>query len=166
MLAKYASGRPNLMRTLMGLNFPIKKRVAIIGGQFAGCELALSLMEKGKKVTVIEEAKRLGTDIGPVTRWIELGMLRKGGVRIETLAKVQEITKEGVKVSREEEGKEEFFAADTVLLALGLKENTALAKELEGKVPAVYLIGDAVEGSGIKRIREAIATGFEIGSSI
>ncbi|MFC2001483.1 FAD-dependent oxidoreductase [Chloroflexota bacterium] len=164
-LAKSLSGRPGTMRTLMGLNFPIKKKVAIIGGQFAGLELALILMEKGKNVRVTEESKRLGTDIGVVTRWIETQMLRKGGVKMETLAKLKEITGKGVKVIREED-KEEFFEADTVLLALGLKENTTLAKELEGKAPAVYLIGDAAEGSGTKRIREAIATGFEIGGKI
>ena len=164
-LVKYISDKPNIMRMFLGLNFPVKKRITIIGGQFAGCELALSLMEKGKIVTIIEESKRLGSDIGPVTRWIVIQKLRAGGVRLETLAKVKEITNKGVKVSREED-KEEFFEADTIMLALGLKGNTALANELEGKVPAVYLIGDAVEGSAIKRIREAIASGFEIGSSI
>ena len=164
-VAKYLGDNPALMRRLMGLNFPIKKRVVIIGGQFAGLELALTLMDKGKIVTVIEETKRLGNDIGPTNRWLELDMLRKGGVKMETLAKLKEITPKGVKVIREG-GKEYFFEADTVVLTLGLKPNPELAREFEGKAQAVYLIGDGAEGPGIRRIREAIASGFEIGSKI
>ena len=163
--AKYFSGKPATMRKFMSLDFPIKKRVAVIGGQFPGCELALSLMEKGKEVTIIEESARLGSDIGIVVRWVEMDMLRKGGVRMETRAKVKEITDKGVKVSRED-SKEELIEADTVMLALGVKESTALAHELEGKVPAVYLIGDATANGGIKRVMEAVASGFEIGSKI
>ena len=164
-VAKYLGGKPAIMRQLMGLRFPIKRRVAIIGGQFAGCELALTLMQKGKKVTIIEESKRLGSDIGPVNRWLELDMLKKGGVRTETLAKLKEITRKGVKVSREG-GKEDFLEADTVILALGLSPNPALARELEGKAPAIYLIGDVAEGAGVRRIREAIASGYEISCKI
>jgi len=164
-VAKHLGGNPAMMRRLMGLKFPVKTKVAIIGGQFAGFELALTLMEKGKKVIIIEESKRLGGDIGPVNRWLELDMLKKGGVAMESLTKVTEITRKGVKVSREG-GKEDFLEADTVILALGLKPNPALANELKGKAPAIYLIGDVAEGSGVRRIREAIASGFEISSKI
>ena len=164
-VAMYLGGNPGLMRQLMGLNFPVKKKVAILGGQFAGFELALTLMDKGKKVIIIEESKRLGSDIGPVNRWLELDMLKKGGVVMESLAKVTEINRKGVKVSREG-GKEDFLEADTVILALGLKPNPALANELKGKAPDIYLIGDVAEGVGVRRIREAIASGFEISSKI
>ena len=164
-VAKHLGDNPTIMRRLMGLNFPIKKRVAIIGGQFAGLELALTLMEKGKKVTIIEETKRLGGDIGPTNRWLELDMLKKGGVKMETLAKLKEITPKGVKVSREG-GKEDFFEVDTVILTLGLKPNPEFAREFEGKALALYLIGDGAGGPGVRRIREAIASGFEIGSKI
>jgi NADPH-dependent 2,4-dienoyl-CoA reductase/sulfur reductase-like enzyme len=122
-------------------------------------------MDKGKKVTIIEESKRLGSDIGPVNRWLELDMLKKGGVVMESLTKVTEINHKGVKVSREG-GKEDFLEADTVILALGLRPNPALANELKGKAPDIYLIGDVAEGAGVRRIREAIASGFEISSKI
>ncbi|MFC1917067.1 FAD-dependent oxidoreductase [Chloroflexota bacterium] len=163
--AKRLSGKPGLMRSMMGFSFPIKKKVAIIGGQFAGLEIALTLMEKGKQVTVVEESKRLGSDIGIVTRWVELGMLRKGGVKLETLTKVKEITGKGLKVVRED-GKEEFIEADTVMPALGVTENKSLSDQIKGKDTTVYLIGDAAGGDGIRRIREAIADGYEVGSKI
>ncbi len=161
-LAKYFS-RPSLMRYFLRLNFPIKKRVAIIGGQFAGCELALALVEKGKEVTVIEESNRIGADIGMVTRWVELAMLRKAGVKLETLSKVTEITDKGVKISRE--GSSEFLEVDTVLSAMGngVEANTKLVQELEEKAPVLYPIGDCADPS---KIKEAIASGFNIGSKI
>ncbi|MDD5095489.1 MAG: NAD(P)/FAD-dependent oxidoreductase [Dehalococcoidia bacterium] len=165
LVAKYAAGQPSLMRKSIGLPFPIGEKVVIVGGQFAGCELALTLMEKGKKVTILEESKRLGSDIGPVSRWTELSMLKEGGVQMETLVKVKEITEKGVRVIRAD-GSEDFFEADTVVLALGLKKNSGLFASQEGKIPAVYLIGDATGENSVKRIRGAIASGFEIGNSI
>jgi 2,4-dienoyl-CoA reductase (NADPH2) len=164
-VAKYLGGKPAIMRQLVGLRFPIRRRVAIIGGQFAGCELALTLMEKGKIVTIIEESKRLGSDIGPVNRWLELDMLRKGGVKMETLATLKEITPKGVRVSREGE-REDFFEADTVILALGISPSPMLGHELEGRAPAIYFIGDVAENAEAKRIREAIASGYKISSKI
>jgi hypothetical protein len=50
-----------------------------------------------------------------------------------------------------------------VVLALGFRVNKELAKELEGKVGALYLVGDCVEPRGIK---EAIEEGFCIGREI
>ncbi|MDD5093174.1 MAG: NAD(P)/FAD-dependent oxidoreductase [Dehalococcoidia bacterium] len=164
-VAKRAGGHPSLMRMFMGMPFPIGKRVTIIGGQFAGCELALTLMEKGKKVTILEESKRLGSDIGSASRWVELDMLKKGGVKMETLVKVKEITDKGVRVIRAGGG-EEFFESDTVILALGLRKNSTLVNGQEGKLPAVYLIGDATGDNAVKRISGAIASGFEIGNTI
>jgi len=164
-VGKNVTGSPTLMRKLMGLNFPIKKRVAVIGGQFAGCELALTLMQKGKGVRIIEESKRLGSDIGPVTRWVEMDMLRKGGVAMETLSKVVAITDKGVRVVQAGP-KETFFDADTVLLALGLKENLGLADKARGKVTDVYVVGDSAGGGGLKRLREAMGSGFAAGTKI
>ncbi|OPY00566.1 MAG: NADH oxidase [Syntrophorhabdus sp. PtaB.Bin047] len=164
-VGKDVAGSPALMRKMLGLNFPIKKRVAIIGGQFSGCELALTLMEKGKQVRIIEETKRLGADIGPVTRWVEMDMMKKGGVAMEPLTKVKEITDKGVKAVRED-GTEVFFEADTILLALGLKENMELAEKLKGKVGEVYVVGESAGGGGKKRLREAMNSGRDAGAKI
>jgi len=164
-VGKNVAGSPALMRKLLGLHFPIKKKVAIIGGQFAGCELALTLMQKGKEVRIIEESKRLGADIGPVTRWVEMDMLRKGGVAMETLSNVVLITDKGVRVVQDGP-KETFFESDTVLLALGLKENLALADKVRKKVPDIYVVGDSAGGGGLRRLREAMGSGFAAGTKI
>jgi len=161
--AKQFGGHPGFMRWGMGLPWPVKKRVAVIGGGFAGCEVAMGMMS-GRQVTIIEESKSIGRDIGIVDRRPTMDILKNGGVRMETLTKVKEITPEGVKVTKED-GSEGFIAADTVMLSLGVRENKTFADQLSAKFKQVYLIGDA-SGGDIRRIREAIADGFELGMKI
>ncbi|MFC1905167.1 NAD(P)/FAD-dependent oxidoreductase [Chloroflexota bacterium] len=156
--------QPALMRKALGLNLVIGKKVVIIGGQFAGCELALSLGEAGKQVTVIEESKRVGADIGMVVRWVALIKLREAGVQVETLTKVTEITDEGVKATRED-GSSVLFGADTVFTIPGrsVQANTKLAQGLAEKAPVIYTIGDCADPG---RIREATGAAYEVASKI
>jgi len=96
---------------------------------------------------------------------VEMDMMKKGGVAMETLTKVTEITDKGVKAKRED-GTEVFFEADTILLALGLKENLALADKLKDKVAEVYVVGESAGGGGKKRLREAMNSGRDAGAKI
>jgi len=61
-------------------------------------------------------------------------------------------------------GVEENWAAfDTYVLALGVSSRNDLAKELEGKVGELYVIGDAnAPGNGANAMRQ----GYEIGMKI
>jgi len=162
--AKYLGGNPAFMRWGMTLPWPVKKRVAVIGGGFAGCEVAMGMMP-GRQVTIIEESKAIGRDIGVVDRRPTIDILKNGGVKMETLSKVRVITPEGVRVGKED-GSEGFIEADTVMLSLGVRENRKLADQLSAKYKNVHLIGDASGGGGIRRIREAIADGFALGMKI
>jgi len=135
------------------------KEVLIIGGGMIGCEVAEYLRNKNKRVVILEMLGRIGADIGPATRWVILGRLRSAGVRIETKAKVVAVTESGVKAERE--GKEEEFAADTVVLAAGMVP----ANETSGKLEAlkVYRVGDCVSP---RRIKEAVEEGMRVGFEI
>ena len=135
--------------------------MAIIGGGFAGCELGEILLDRGKKVTIIEESKRIGADIGLTTRFVVMGKFRKAGVKLLTKTKVKEITGKGVMI--EQEGKEEFIEADTVVLAMGMKENKELLQELEGKVKVVHAAGDCVDP---QKIPKAVKAGYRVGRDI
>lgn len=152
---------PSLIRWMLRFSFPFKKRVAVIGGGFAGCELAVTLTERGKKVAVIEESGRIGYDVGIVHRWVWMKQLRDAGTRLETGASVVEITDKGVKISRDDST--EFIEADTVVIARGLVPNTELAGKLSGKGPDIYTVGDFVEPG---RLLEATKSGFLIGQQI
>ncbi len=138
------------------------ERVVVIGGGLVGCETAEFLVADGKKVTILEMLPRMGADIGVTVRWGFLNLLRRAGVRMETKAQVVEITDKGVKVRREGD-KDDFFEADTVVVAVGMKANREVADSLQGKVDELYLVGDCVEP---RRITQAIREGFDVGMKV
>lgn len=139
----------------------VGEKVVIVGGGMVGCETAEFLAERGKNVTIVEMLKRVGNDIGPATRRGTLVRLEKSKVRIETNVKAEEITDKGLRGIRD--GSSEFFESDSIVLAMGTRPDKRLAKELEGKVTELHLIGDCVEPH---RIMEAIKDGFHIAREI
>jgi pyruvate/2-oxoglutarate dehydrogenase complex dihydrolipoamide dehydrogenase (E3) component len=135
--------------------------VVVVGGGSIGCETAEFLHRKGKKVTLLEMLDRIGEDIGPSNRWLVIDRL-SSTVRIETKAKVEEITDEGVRISWA--GKyPEFFEADSVVIAVGMEAVDQMVKELEGKVESLYHIGDCAKPG---KVREAVAGGFQAGFEV
>ncbi len=136
-------------------------RVIIVGGGLIGCETAEFLAERGKKITILEMLDRIGNDIGRTTRWTVLQRMRSAQIQMETKARVVEITEKGVLAERE--GATGFFEGDSVVLAVGMKSENRLAKELEGKVPELHIIGDAAEP---RRIIDATHEGFRIAREI
>ena len=98
----------------------------------------------------------LGNRLGRYDRWIVLDRLTKAGLRMRANTKVVEITKEGVRAAHD--GSPEFFEADSVVIAAGMKVEDALSRELEGKVATLYKIGDCVEP---RKVREAVHEAFE-----
>ena len=152
---------PSRIRRLLKFNFPFKKKVAIIGGGFAGCELGVTLVERGKEVSIVEESKRIGYDVGMVHRWVWMKQLRDAGARLEKESKVVEVTNKGVKISKA--GETDFVEADTVVLAGGLAPNEKLAEEVSNKAPEFYSIGDCSEPG---KLLEAVTSGFLTGHKI
>ena len=152
---------PALIRQLAKSNFPFGKKVAIIGGGWAGCELAEFLLNRGKKVTIIAEAERVGDTVGATTRWVFKMKFREHGVRMIDRAKVEEITEKGVNVKQGNTS--EFIEANTIILARNLQSNHDLENKIKDKVPAVYHVGDCADPALIK---EAIAQGFLTGMEI
>jgi len=152
---------PSRIRWLLRYDFPFKRRVAIIGGGFAGCELGITLVESGKNVAIIEESKRIGYDVGLVHRWVWMKQLREAGTRLETNARVINVTPKGVEINKA--GGNDFIEADTVVLAGGLQPNSELAALLSKKAPEFYSIGDCSEPG---KLLEAVASGFLVGQKI
>lgn len=56
-----------------------------------------------------------------------------------------------------------FIPAETIVWAVGLKPNKSLLRELEGKVPKVYAVGDCVEAL---KIIDAIHEGARVGLEV
>ncbi len=153
----------SMVRQLLGSNFPIKEKVAIIGGQFAGCSTALLLAEKGKKVTIIEESDLIGRTMEANTMAVLKAEIKAGNVKVLTSTRVSEINDAGVVVI-DAKGDKTEHETETVIVALDLAPTTStLAAELADKVNELYVIGDA---KAFLRIKNAIAEGFVTASNL
>jgi 2,4-dienoyl-CoA reductase-like NADH-dependent reductase (Old Yellow Enzyme family)/thioredoxin reductase len=137
-------------------------RVAIIGGELVGCETALFLMEKGKKVTIMRRGPELATKVHRFIREPMLSRLKYKGAAILTGVEYQEITDAGVVISTAT-GEKKVVEADTVVLAAGAVPNTDLMDALQGKVARVVSVGDCVEP---RSIMEAVKEGFQAGLNV
>ena len=136
--------------------------VAVVGGGLVGCETAHLLVEKGKKVTIVEMLPEMAARVTMVIRMDILRILQARGVTMMTNTRVAEITSSGLIVT-DASGNQGTLSADNVILATGALANRQLAESLRGKVPELHLIGDAKEPRFIK---EAIAEGFQVGRSL
>ncbi len=120
----------------------VGKKLVILGGGLVGCELAIFMAGLGREVTILEMAPSLnsGTNLlqGSSIN-IELKRLK---VDVHLNTKVTGITPEGV--TGEGEKGEEFFPADTVVCALGMKPNRDEAAALTLCAPEYHVLGDCV----------------------
>ena len=139
----------------------VGNKVIIVGGGMVGCETAEFLRLKGKEVTILEMLPRVGHDIGVTNKFAVMMRLREEGIEMRANTKVVKIKEGGVEAQRD--GSIVFFEGDTVVLATGMVANNKLAKKLEGKVEALYCIGDCVKPH---RIEDAIESGFRVASLI
>ncbi|MGB8706350.1 MAG: FAD-dependent oxidoreductase [Dehalococcoidia bacterium] len=138
------------------------ERVVVIGGELVGCETALLLMERGKKVTIMRRGPELATKVQRLIREPMLDRLKYKGASILTGVEYQEITDVGV-VIRTSTGQKKVIEADTVVLAAGSTPNTKLAAALKGKVGQVLSVGDCVEP---RSIMEAVDEGYKAGLKV
>ncbi len=135
--------------------------ILIIGGGGIGCDVALYLTEKGKKVTIVEMLEKVGVDIGRSIRWIIRERLRQKGVNIRTGSKVVEIVEGGLMV--EEGSRKAFIEGEAIVLAVGTRSDRKLYDELSDKIPNLHIIGDASEP---RKALDAIHEGAEIARKI
>ena len=119
---------------------PISKNIIIIGGDLVGLELAEFLIERGRKVTVLEPSASLGPNLSIVRRSRVVHLLKENGATLLTNATVNEISKEGVLYELGEEA--HLAKADQVIIAMGANPNLELTNALRDKNIAVTPIGD------------------------
>jgi len=84
------------------------------------------------------------------------------GVTILTSTKVKELGK-GFALVEAASGTRKIDGFDTIVLAVGSKPDDRIAKSLEGKVPELYVIGDASEP---REALEAVYEGEEIAMNV
>ena len=136
----------------------------IVGGGLVGCETALWLREQGKKVTIVEALDKILAVNGPLCH-ANKDMLERlvpyKGIEVVTGARVKSYEK-GVLKAQTGEGEKEI-SCDSVILAVGYKEEDSLYHELEFEVPEIYLLGDAKK---VSNIMYGIWDAFEVANHI
>ena len=167
---KAQGGTVGFMR--MGLNMAsgptaiVGKRVVVVGGGFAGLEVAEAMCDN-REITVIDPAKKLGNGIGIIDKNPTINLLKKKGVKLMPLTELVEVTKKGAKVRNVETGDEQLLECDTVLTSVGVEANTDLYDEIVKVWPHAKLIGDATTPAGkVYRTLEAVKGGFEASMAI
>ena len=138
------------------------ENVVIVGGGLLGCEIAEFLLDRGKKVVIVEVLNDIASDASIFLKWPLLDSLERKGVKILTGVKDEEIVDEGLALT-DSEGRRRTLKADTVVIAVGGTPDGHLFGAVKNKFPEVYAIGDCVKPG---RIWDAIHDGYALGQNI
>jgi 2,4-dienoyl-CoA reductase-like NADH-dependent reductase (Old Yellow Enzyme family)/NADPH-dependent 2,4-dienoyl-CoA reductase/sulfur reductase-like enzyme len=152
-----ATANLDLVRKATHAWMPLGNHVVIIGGELVGIELAEFLQERGRTVTVVDEAQRFGKGLTLVRRMRILQELEEHGVSLRRGASNIAIGKDAVTFTAED-GAAMSVPADTVVVAKGATGDLSLAESLEAVGFKVHTIGDA---NGIGYIEGAVRGAYE-----
>ncbi|HSO85135.1 MAG TPA: FAD-dependent oxidoreductase [Draconibacterium sp.] len=137
------------------------KNAVVVGGGFIGLEMVENLIERGLNVTLIEKLNQVMPPLDPEMALVVKRYMEKHGVKVEVNDGVAGFrkAKEGNLEVLTESGK--VYAAEIVILAIGVKPETALAKmaglelgkrggfkvddQMRTSNPDIFAVGDAVE---------------------
>ena len=137
---------------------PLGKKILLVGGGGIGAEVADHLSESGAEVTMVEMREGIALDLVGHLQYFLNKRLKEKGVRILTSTKAIRFEKDGLWVE-DPQGRRKLEGFDSIVIALGSAPNDELAESLKGKVPEVFLVGDA---SRPREVMEAVLEGEEV----
>ena len=136
-------------------------RAVVVGGGFIGLECAENLVHRGFEVTLIQKPDHVLTPLDPEIGSLVQGHIKRHGVKV--------VANDGVNGFKQLEGgaievqtdKGKTFPADVVILAIGVRPETSLAKtagitigerggilvddQMHTSEPDILAVGDAIE---------------------
>ncbi|NLT13480.1 MAG: FAD-dependent oxidoreductase [Clostridiales bacterium] len=139
----------------------VGQSVVILGAGLVGVELGIYLAMLGRKVTIVEMASEIshgGNDLHVKALKVEIS---KYAIDMNFNTKALSMTEKGV-ICQTEAG-ERFFAADTVIYAVGQTPLQKEAAALSLSAPDFYPIGDCVSP---KNIMNATSTAYFVARNI
>lgn len=132
------------------------KTAVVIGGGFIGVEIAENLVHKGIKTTIVEASDQVLAPLDPEMATLVANEIGKNGVDLHLGVSAKQIKPNSVLLSNELE-----IPADLVIMAIGVKPDTNLAKSANLVIGSrggivvndfnltsdknIYAIGDAAE---------------------
>lgn len=137
--------------------------VLVWGGRATGIQTGELLASQGKKVTIVEDSKRIGRDVNAFNIWGFRHRLAKAGVKLMLNSKVESIGDEGVVVVTD--GNKQTVKVDTVVVAAGMEADKTLLEELGhmAEVEEIQSVGDCVAP---RKAYNAVHDGFRVAVSI
>lgn len=139
----------------------VQGKVVVVGGGLVGAETADTLSQSCQ-VSVIEMQPRIMGDGEYSTAYYMKQRFQQFGVQVYTSTKVLEIGSHTVAAEREGQAIT-LEDVDFVVIAVGVKTDTALFDQLEGLPWPVCKVGDA---NGVKNGYLGIREGFEAGLAL
>jgi 2,4-dienoyl-CoA reductase (NADPH2) len=153
--------RPERIGRLSEFYMPVGDTVVIIGGGLVGIELAEFLVDRDRKVTVVEEGAYLAPEMAHPRRWRVLDDLRHHGAELLDNTEVVSIGAKAVEVRSGDA--RSHLPADTVVLATGLEGDESYAESLRSANIDPIVIGDC---TGVSYLEGAIRDGYEAAISL
>lgn len=154
----------SLSRFLSKFWLPLADEIVIIGGGLVGLELAEYLVERGRKITVLEPGPSLGAELSIVRRARVIHQLRAHEAIIHSNASIVSI--EGDRVLYKSGDKLCEALGKQVIIAMGAEPDTTMANSLssDSRIKAsIHSIGD---GRRIGYIEGAILDARELVQSL
>lgn len=132
-----------------------KGKVVILGAGLVGSELAIYLHDLGKPVDVIEMNVDINDGGNEYQKSAIKDMINQKHINFHFITKALEITDEGL-LCEDQNGKR-LYAADTVILAVGMRAKQEEAMQFANCAKLFYMIGDC---NRVSNIANATATAY------
>jgi len=151
------------LNDLTDIWMPLGRNIVIIGGGVNGCQTAAFLVKRGRKVTVLDSAPKIGEGlIETLCKPHMLAWLAEKGVKMEAGVTFDAITDKGIMYITAD-GQRRTLKAGNIITALPLIPDDALYNQIKDKAPEVYKIGDC---NSTGTIADAVADGSRIAREI
>ncbi|GAA4701734.1 FAD-dependent oxidoreductase [Nocardioides conyzicola] len=144
--------RPHVITALDALqDFPIGRKVCVVGGTLPGVAIAGHLAAAGHLVSLLEPGPELAPEVGPKRRTEELDELDRLGVAVHIGTAVERYTDDGLEFTPQG-GRTRGLRADTVVVTGWLAPNLRLHDAIAARLPDidVHAVGDC-RGYGLAR---------------
>jgi len=153
---------PEAVRQATKLWMPVGDEIVIIGGELVGLELAEFMHERGRKVTVIEEAPQMGRGLSPARRAVMLDELAHEGLALHAGVSDVSIGEKTVGFTTAD-GTRHDVRSETVIIAKGAEPNTGLYDELVAAGIDAHMVGDC---QGVGYIIGAVRNAADVAAAI
>lgn len=134
------------------------KKVTVIGSGATGLETAEFLCARGNEVTIVEMLDTIGQGVYVQHYLDAMDKLSKYDVTYKPKTKLLEIKKGAAILEHLEDGTQEEYPSDYVVLAMGVKSVNPLEAACKEICGNVMVVGDAGQAG---RIEGAVRSGFE-----